>query len=337
MSTGALMLDLDGTRLDDVEQALLTRPDVGGLILFSRNYESPEQLAELMRQIRDLRPDLLVAVDQEGGRVQRLRDGFTRLPPMAVLGRCWQKDPDEACARAHELGWLMATELRRFDIDFSFAPVLDLDWSRSGVIGDRAFAAQGGVVARLAGDFMAGMHEAGMKATGKHFPGHGWVTADSHLAIPVDERPLSEIETTDMEPFASLIRDGLDAIMPAHVIYSQVCSSPAGFSSYWLREQLRERLGFDGVIFSDDLTMEGASVAGGFPARAERALAADCDMVLVCNHRAGALETLEYLEQSQRPVSPRLSGMRAQPVAAPEPGRLEGARQIARQLCQQEG
>lgn len=337
MTTGALMLDLDGTCLTDAERSLLTRAEVGGLILFSRNYQSPQQLSTLMAQIRALRPDLLVAVDQEGGRVQRLREGFTRLPPMAVLGELWQQDQDQARGAAQELGWLMASELRQFDIDFSFAPVLDLDWSRSGVIGDRAFASRAEVVAALASAFMAGMHEAGMKATGKHFPGHGWVEADSHLAIPVDERPLETIAAADMEPFRALIAGGLDAIMPAHVIYSQTCPDPAGFSSFWLREQLRSELGFDGVIFSDDLTMEGASVAGGFPARAERALEADCDMVLVCNQRAGALEVLEYLAQAQRPVSHRLTRMRARSVSNTEPGRLERARRLAAQLCKGEG
>jgi beta-N-acetylhexosaminidase len=335
MSTGALMLDLDGLVLDDAERTLLQRPEVGGLILFARNYDTPAQLSALMREIRALRPDLLVAIDQEGGRVQRLRKGVTRLPPMAVLGAHWRDDPAEAREWAQELGWLMATELRQFDIDFSFAPVLDLDWGRSGVIGDRAFADTPEVVATLASAFMAGMHEAGMAATGKHFPGHGWVRADSHLAIPVDERPLTDI-ATDLAPFEQLIAAGLDAIMPAHVIYSQLCDAPAGFSDYWLREQLRGRLGFDGVIFSDDLTMEGASVAGDFPARAQRALAAGCDMVLVCNHRAGALEVLEYLEQAAAPVSPRLVRMQARPPVTTAPGRTDRARRIAEALCKRE-
>lgn len=335
MSTGALMLDLDGLVLDDAERTLLQRPEVGGLILFARNYDTPAQLSALMREIRALRPDLLVAIDQEGGRVQRLRKGVTRLPPMAALGAHWRDDPAEAREWAQELGWLMATELRQFDIDFSFAPVLDLDWGRSGVIGDRAFADTPEVVATLASAFMAGMHEAGMAATGKHFPGHGWVRADSHLAIPVDERPLTDI-ATDLAPFEQLIAAGLDAIMPAHVIYSQLCDAPAGFSDYWLREQLRGRLGFDGVIFSDDLTMEGASVAGDFPARAQRALAAGCDMVLVCNHRAGALEVLEYLEQAAAPVSPRLVRMQARPPVTTAPGRTDRARRIAEALCKRE-
>lgn len=335
MSSGALMLDLTTTTIDDAERQLLLNPQVGGVILFSRNHENATQLERLMEQIRDLRGDLLVAVDQEGGRVQRFREGFTRLPPMATLGRLWQREAEAGCDAARELGWLMAAELRGFDIDFSFAPVLDLDWSRSAVIGDRAFAAQVEAVSQLATAFMEGMHEAGMAATGKHFPGHGWVEADSHLAIPLDERPLEALEGADLLPFEQLIGAGLDAIMPAHVIYSAICPSPAGFSDYWLQEQLRTRLNFDGVIFSDDLTMEGASVAGDFPARAERALVAGCDMVLVCNQRQGALEVLEFLQHQGGTPSARLPRMRGK-SCPPAPKRMERARQRARELCTQE-
>ncbi|GGC02786.1 beta-hexosaminidase [Marinobacterium zhoushanense] len=332
MTIGALMLDLEGLALTAEEELLLAQPDVGGLILFARNYTSPEQLRALMKQVRSVRPDLLVAIDQEGGRVQRIRTGATVLPPMASLGKLWQLNAQQALDDARELGWLMAAELRQFDIDFSFAPVLDIDWTRSGVIGDRAFADSVDAVAQLAACFMAGMHEAGMAATGKHFPGHGWVQADSHLEIPVDERPLEQLETLDMQPFARLIQEGLDAIMPAHVIYSQLDTDPAGFSTYWLRDQLRGRLDFDGVIFSDDLTMEGASVAGGYPARAEKALQAGCDMVLVCNHRAGAREVLNYLQGAKTAASPRLERMRAKPGIAYDQTRLQRARTIAERL-----
>lgn len=335
MATGPLMLDLDGLALSQTEKELLVQPEVGGLILFARNYESPAQLHALMAQVRQLRPDILVAVDQEGGRVQRFRVGLTRLPPMAALGRYYQSQPEQARVAARELGWLMAAELRQFDIDFSFAPVLDLDWGRSGVIGDRAFGASAPVVAELSGAFMAGMHEAGMPATGKHFPGHGWVQADSHVAIPVDEREVDAIQADDMQPFGALIEQGLDGIMPAHVIYSAVNGEPAGFSPFWLQTQLRQRLGFNGVIFSDDLTMEGASVAGGFAERAEVALGAGCDMVLVCNHRQGALEVLDYLKQSHWPVSNRLAGMRARGIAAePDSARAAQARGWAGQLSE---
>ncbi|MBV1789177.1 beta-N-acetylhexosaminidase [Marinobacterium sp. D7] len=326
------MLDLEGLELSAEEERLLAQPEVGGLILFARNYAAPEQLHTLMKQVRTVRPELLVAIDQEGGRVQRIRTGATVLPPMAALGKLWQRDAKQAVEHARELGWLMAAELREFDIDFSFAPVLDIDWSRSGVIGDRAFADSIEGVAELATGFMLGMHDAGMAATGKHFPGHGWVQADSHLEIPVDERPGEQLESCDMQPFARLIEAGLDAIMPAHVIYSQLDADPAGFSSYWLREQLRGRLAFDGVIFSDDLTMEGASVAGGFPARAEKALHAGCDMVLVCNHRAGALEVLDYLQATGIAASPRLERMRAGPKIVHDLARLQRARHIAGRL-----
>jgi len=335
MTTGVLMVDIEGTELSAAEAEQISRPQVGGLILFSRNYENPKQLQTLMSSIRALRPDLLVAVDQEGGRVQRFRNGFTLLPPMAALGRCWQQDPHHAIACAHELGWLMATELRQYDIDISFAPVLDLDWGQSSVIGDRAFGAAPEVVTQLAGGFMAGMHEAGMAATGKHFPGHGWVKADSHIEQPVDERSLAEIEAQDLRPFAALIRRGLDGVMPAHVVYPRICSAPAGFSSYWLQQILRQRLHFDGVIFSDDLSMEGASYAGSYADRCDQALAAGCDMVLVCNNPAGARAVLDHLSERQVSASHRLARMRARPAPVAETERLNESRRLAAELLKE--
>jgi beta-N-acetylhexosaminidase len=335
MTTGVLMLDIEGTALNAVETEQIKSPQVGGLILFSRNYDNPDQLKSLMTSIRALRADLLVAVDQEGGRVQRFREGFTRLPPMAALGRRWLQNPHHAIACAHELGWLMATELRRFDIDISFAPVLDLDWGQSSVIGDRAFGTDPEVVIQLAGGVMAGMHEAGMAATGKHFPGHGWVQADSHLELPIDERSMAEIEEQDLRPFDALIRRGLDGVMPAHVVYSQVCSAPAGFSSYWLQQVLRQRLHFDGVIFSDDLSMEGASQAGSYAERCDRALAAGCDMVLVCNHPDGAGQVLEHLQAGSVAASHRLARMRARPARIPDSDRLNESRQLAAELLKE--
>lgn len=330
MATGALMLDLVGTSLTAEEATILKQPEVGGLILFSRNYVNPAQLQQLMQAIRSLRPDLIVAVDQEGGRVQRFREGFTALPPMAVLGRMYQQDQAKACAVALELGWLMAAELRAFDIDISFAPVLDIDWQQSSIIGDRAFASEAIALVELASAFMQGMHEAGMAATGKHFPGHGWVQADSHLELPVDERDERQLERSDIQPFKALIAKGLDAIMPAHVVYSQVDVEPAGFSHYWLKDKLRKQLGFSGVIFSDDLTMEGASIAGGYVQRCRKALEAGCDMVLVCNQPDHALEVLDYLKSQVVVKNPRIAKMRGRRSDSLENNqRLNQARDLA--------
>jgi beta-N-acetylhexosaminidase len=265
----------------------------------------------LIAAMREVRPELIVAVDQEGGRVQRVKKGVTLLPPLARLGRWWDENPVQAMQGAREWGWLMAAEMLALGFDISFAPVLDLNVGRSRVIGDRAFHGTPQAVVALARSYIAGMHEAGMAATGKHFPGHGWVEADSHHAIPVDERGEADIRAQDLQTFAQLARD-LDAVMPAHVIYQQVDAQPAGFSRYWLQQVLRSELRFEGVIFSDDLTMEGASVAGGYGERAAAALAAGCDMVLVCNNPAGAQTVLEYLDQHPASVDQaRLQRMRA--------------------------
>lgn len=287
---GSLMLDIAGTWLTAADRQLLRQPEVGGVILFARNIEEPRQVRELCRALRAERPDLLIAVDQEGGRVQRLRQGFVRLPSMGALAAC----NDEALAR--QCGWLMAQEVLAAGIDFSFAPVLDLDHGRSTVIGARAFGADPGQVIRLAGAFIAGMSEAGMAATGKHFPGHGWPVADSHVAIPRDERSLQAIRAEDLQPFKALAPQ-LAGIMPAHVIYTQVDARPAGFSRFWLQQILRGELGWRGVIFSDDLSMAGAQVAGDAAARVMAALEAGCDMALVCNDRAAAEQALTALQR----------------------------------------
>jgi beta-N-acetylhexosaminidase len=305
MTLGPVMLDVDGTALDAEDRELLCHPAVGGLILFTRNYESPQQLRSLVSEIHALRdPHLIVAVDQEGGRVQRFRaGGFTRLPPLSCLGRIYDGDRARAKHLARVTGWLMATELRALGVDISFAPVLDLDFAVSSVIGNRALHQRPESVADLAVAYQGGMHEAGMAATGKHFPGHGAVAADSHVDLPVDERSLADLETWDLVPFRRLIDAGLAAIMMAHVVYPQVDVQPAGFSRRWIRGILRERLGFQGLVFSDDLSMEGAACAGDPAARAHAALQAGCDMVLVCNRREHAVQVIEALQHPADPVA----------------------------------
>ncbi len=307
---GVLMLDLQGLDLQPQERELLRDPQVGAVILFSRNYASRAQLEDLVSAIRECRPELLLAVDQEGGRVQRLREGFTRLPPMHSFQRLWQGKGEHALQLAQDCGWLMAAEVLASDIDFSFAPVLDLYTQLSQIIGDRAFDADPQRAAELAAAFMDGMHDAGMATTGKHFPGHGNVAADSHLAIPVDERDLQTIRQLDLIPFEKCL-SRLDAIMPAHVIYPRVDPACAGFSRRWLQDILRQELGFEGVIFSDDLSMAGAAAAGGLPQRVDAALDAGCDMILVCNDRAAALQALQRLHEREQPPSRRLPAMRA--------------------------
>lgn len=315
MPIGNLMLDLTSTTLTAEEVDLLAHPAIGGVIFFTRNYESIQQLTALVKLVRlaAQRP-LLLAVDHEGGRVQRFRRQFTVLPALARLGEPYATDPCAARQAAYRLGWLMAAELRAVDIDISFAPVLDLNYGSSQVIGDRSFHREPEIVSELAGAYINGMREAGMAATGKHFPGHGFVEADSHLAIPVDRRTQAQIMQADVLPFARLIQQGLNAVMPAHVIYEQVDSQPAGFSSIWLQDILRGQLGFQGVIFSDDLSMEAAGVVGGYAERAEAALAAGCDMILACNQRAGIIEILDRVKLQTSPASAeRLTRILGQP------------------------
>lgn len=321
MSHGPVMLDLEGPELTAADKERLLHPATGGVILFSRNYQSPSQVYRLVSEIHELRkPELLIAVDQEGGRVQRFRDGFTRLPPAAWYGRIYARSKRRGLHLAQEAGWLMASELRACGVDFSFAPVLDLDLGVSGVIGDRAFAADPDAVGSLAYAWSHGAREAGMASVGKHYPGHGGVTEDSHLALPVDQRPLDTIWNQDIRPFRHLIDNGLAGIMPAHVIYAQVDDQPAGFSRRWLQSLLREELDFQGVIFSDDLSMAAAHVAGSYADRAHLALDAGCDMVLVCNNPAGADEVLDALGDYHDPVAQsrlvRLHGRHGQSLAA---------------------
>ncbi|EPF70163.1 beta-N-acetylhexosaminidase [Acinetobacter rudis] len=305
---GALMLDIAATTLTQEDIELLQAPQVGGVILFARNIESPKQVRALTDHMRAIRPDLLIAVDQEGGRVQRLRQGFTALPAMGRFGEYYKIDPEQACSLARQCGWLMATEVLAVGIDFSFAPVLDIN-DISDVIGDRAFADNSEHIIILAREFMQGMKQAGMATTGKHFPGHGSVKADSHVAAAIDSRSYDQIYQKDMQTFIQL-QAQLDALMPAHVIYDQVDPNPAGFSKFWLQEILRQQMKFDGVLFSDDLSMQAAGVAGGADARILAALGAGCDMGLVCNDREAALLALSAIETQALPNQARLERMR---------------------------
>ena len=304
MALGPLMVDIAGVELDAEDREVLAHPLVGGVILFTRNYQDPEQLAVLVEAIHALRsPPLLVSVDQEGGRVQRFRSDFTELPPARLYGRLYDAVPKEA-ARLAELGaWLTATELRAQGVDLSFAPVVDLDYGVSSVIGDRAFHADPVVVAELARATLLGMRRGGMGACAKHFPGHGAVQGDSHHMLPVDSRPLDEIRKRDLLPYERLLRLDLPSVMMAHVVYPQVDTQPAGLSRRWIQEELRGRLRFEGAVFCDDLSMRGAEKAGGYLERAEAALAADCDMLPVCNSREGVIAILDGLDAEANPLS----------------------------------
>ena len=286
---GPVMLDVAGLELTAAERERIAHPLVGGVILFARNYAAPDQLKALTGAIRVLRdPPPLIAVDHEGGRVQRFRNGFAALPAMRTLGEQWDRNAAAAAAEAERIGSRIALELGAHGIDFSFTPVLDLDYGHNVVIGDRALHRNPNAVAHLAAALCRGLSDGGMAAVGKHFPGHGFVGTDSHAEIPVDKRPLTLLERADLVPFGALVRLGIEGIMPAHVVFSAVDDRPAGFSSIWLQDVLRRRLGFRGLIFSDDLSMAGAQGAGDIVARAEAACAAGCDMVLVCNDPAAA-------------------------------------------------
>ena len=306
---GPILIGMPGPELgaDDLEQ--LHHPAVGGVVLFSRNFSDRQQLEHLVSRIRGLRqPRLLVCVDQEGGRVQRLQDGFTRLPPLAVLGRLLSEDRSKALDMAYRHGRVMATEMLACGIDLSFAPVLDLDRD-SCVIGDRAFSSQPQAVEQLGRCYLSGMYDAGMKATGKHFPGHGSVLADSHVDDVCDPRTLAELEATDLVPFEQLA-GALDAMMIAHVVYPAVDILPAGYSRIWLQEILRGRLGYGGVIFSDDLGMHAAKTVGDLPTRTRLCLEAGCDLVLVCNPQdvAALLPQLEASPADATKAVTRLYG-----------------------------
>lgn len=299
MMLGPVIVDVAGLSLTADDEALLREPWVGGIIFFTRNYQSVSQLRELVAQVRAVRPELLICVDQEGGRVQRFRDGFTIIPPMANIGALYQQNTERGIQLARVCGWLMAAELRSCGVDLSFAPVLDLDDERCAVIANRSFSIDPQIMGVLSEAFIDGMHDANMCATGKHFPGHGAVSGDSHFETPVDARTLDAILAEDVLPYRHLCEQGkLDAVMPAHVVYSAVDKNPAGFSPFWLQEILKKQLQFDGVIFSDDLTMEGAGVIADMAERAHVALVAGCTALLVCNQRPAQLAVVEALKKS---------------------------------------
>lgn len=316
MSGGPVLIGIPGPELDATSRSWLGHRAVGGVVLFSRNFENREQLLELVAAIRgavDPRP--LVCIDQEGGRVQRLVEGYTRLPPLGVLGRLHRQDPVKAVDMAYRHGRVMAMEMLASGIDLSFAPVLDLDRG-SRVIGDRAFSQSPAVVIELGRSYLAGMHDAGMRTCGKHFPGHGSVEADSHTDDVTDPRPLDAIENDDLQPFRAL-RDELDALMIAHVVYPAVDDKPAGYSATWLRDILRGRLAYGGLVVSDDLGMHAARVAGGLAQRTAACLDAGCDLVLVCQP-AEVEELLGDAAAPERDASDALSRLYGQPTVGRE-------------------
>ena len=305
------MLDLSGTKLLDTERTILSNTQVGGVILFARNIESKQQVMALVEDIRRCSSRLIIAVDQEGGRVQRFKEGFTSIPAMQILGDQIQSNTQVGLDLAKNTGWLMASEVIACGLDISFAPVLDVDRDHSSIIGDRAFSDNPEQVILAANAFINGMNQAGMAATGKHFPGHGGVVADSHLEAPVDHRSLQQLQEKDLKPFVELA-DSLGGIMPAHITFPAIDASSVGFSEYWLQQILRQKLGFEGVIFSDDLSMKGADVAGGYTDKAELALQAGCDMILVCNCPDGAQEVLAHMQHLEVKGCEKIATMRAE-------------------------
>jgi beta-N-acetylhexosaminidase len=308
---GPAVVDILGLALTDEDRERLRHPAAGAVILFARNFQDSAQLSALTEEIERLRePALPVCVDHEGGRVQRFRAGFTAIPAMRQLGKLWDRDRAVALEAARATAYVIAAELGAHGVDFSFAPVLDLDYGASSVIGDRALHFDPNAVGALAASLVQGFADGGMAAVGKHFPGHGFAAADSHTAVPRDERPVSDIMKKDVFPYGKAIAAGLAGVMPAHVIYAQADAEPAGYSRYWLQEVLRGKLGFDGLVFSDDLSMEGASTAGGPPERARAALGAGCDMVLLCNDPAGLDKLLASLQEVPLARPDRLERMR---------------------------
>ena len=315
---GALMMDLEGLSVSAGECELISRPQVGGLILFSRNFASKNQIRDLVSSIRECSPEIIVAVDQEGGRVQRFKDGFLELPALYQVGKLYSQNKDAGLSAARECGWAMSSELTDLGIDISFAPVLDLYSESSKVIAERAFSSNPDEVITLGLEYIEGMHEGGMAACGKHFPGHGTVIADSHVDLPQDNRSAEEIMGSDCRVFEACAQL-LDGVMPAHVIYPAVDDACAGFSKIWIEGILRQKFAFEGVVFSDDLLMKAAHSVGSIENRAQQALAAGCDMLLVCNEPQSAQRVLDWLAQQEHPGSRRIAAMRSKTV----PGTLD--------------
>jgi beta-N-acetylhexosaminidase len=308
---GTVVLDPAGPALTGDDRRRLLHPAAGGAILFAHNFESPDQLLALTEEIAGLRdPELPICVDHEGGRVQRFALGFTAIPPMRRLGVLWDRDRESARRAARAVGTVISAELGAHGVDFSFAPVLDLDFGASAVIGHRAFHYDPHAVGALAAQLIEGLAGGGMAAVGKHFPGHGFAAADSHVAVPTDPRPPKDIFRKDLVPYRAAIKAGMAAVMPAHVIFPQADAEPAGYSRYWLQDVLRGQLGFDGLIYSDDLSMEGASTAGGVAERAQAALKAGCDQVLLCQKPEEQEVLLESLASVPLAVPERVERMR---------------------------
>ena len=308
MNKASIMLDIEGFSLSIEDRALIKSKHVGGIILFSRNFESREQLIDLCFEIKSIKPEILIATDQEGGRVQRFKEGFSIIPSMQRLGDLVAHDVEGGLSLCRRVGWLMASEMIATGIDISFAPVLDLDKDTSSVIGDRSFSEQIDIVISSAKAFIFGMAEAGMASTGKHFPGHGGIEEDSHLVTPIDNRSLSDLESNDLIPYRELV-EVLDGIMTAHITFPKIDASVVSFSSEWIKTVLRENLNFEGMVFSDDLTMKGADTAGNYTNKAKLSVNAGCDMILICNDRDGAKEILKFFEENNIPKSEKVYSM----------------------------
>ncbi|MGI9278354.1 MAG: beta-N-acetylhexosaminidase [Endozoicomonas sp.] len=308
-NNGVLIIDLEGQTLQPEERDLIQHPGVAGVLFFARNFHDRNQLCDLVNEIRSIRQNLILMVDQEGGRVQRFKQDFTRLPPAESYARYFNRDPQRALELIEDCGWLMAEELLSCGLDLSLAPVLDLNLGLTDIVGDRALGGEPESVIKLATAWCSGVHESGMACVGKHFPGHGGVNEDSHLTLPRDSRSLNAIEQQDMVPFKALIEQGIEAVMPAHIVFSEVDDQPCGFSSIWLKDILRNQVGFDGLVISDCLTMEGAASAGSYSVRVEKALNAGCDLLLLSS-RDGVREVLPWLDQSSF-STPELSSLQA--------------------------